>query len=93
MFYATWISPAPLAGTLRFRRDPRRRGLGIYEDVDGVKWDVNMINGEYIAARRVSERPDYYSTAGSGSNAQGVGTDRFINSLHRWKPYAVEIVE
>jgi hypothetical protein len=90
MFFATWTTPAPLAGTLRFRVDPRRRGLGIYEDVDGVRWDINMISGQYVAARKVAAHPDYY---GTGGNCGLVGSTQGVDLFHKWEPYAVEVVE
>jgi len=82
MFYATWTTPCPLAGTLRFPVDPRGRGLGIYEDVDGVRWDIRGILGPYVQARRVTETPAFYSTA---TNAESGG-------FHRWEPYEVEVI-
>lgn len=82
MFYMTWTAPAEVAGTLRLREDPRRRGLGVYEDVDGVRWDVVGIRGELVNARRVDHHPSYYSTSTFAS--QG--------GFHRWEPYEVEVV-
>ena len=68
--------------TLRFHEDPRRRGLGIYTDVDGVRWDVHAIRGEHVNARRIDHHPSYYGTA-TGDNSNG---------FHTWPPYTVEIV-
>lgn len=92
MFHATWTTPRDsFAGTLRFHVDPRRRGLGVYEDVDGVRWDIHGIIGEYVQARKVSEAPSYYGTATttmSFSSTDGQGGV----STHTWEPYKVEIV-
>ena len=83
MFHLTYTTPyeGPVE-TLRFRRDPRRGGLGVYEDADGVRWDVHAIFGRRICARRVDEHPRYYST----------GIDGTQNGHHEWLPYDVEIV-
>ena len=83
MLYLSSLTPydGPIE-TLRFKRDPRRRGLGIYEDVDGVRWDVHAIVGKRICARRVDLHPRYYST----------GMDGTQNGFHEWLPYDVEVV-
>jgi hypothetical protein len=83
MFHLSYTSPheGPVE-TLRFHVDPRRRGLGIYTDVDGVQWDVYAIMGQHINARKVSEHPRYYGTA-IGDNSNG---------SHVWPPYKVEVV-
>lgn len=83
MFYASWTSPhqGPVE-TLRFTVDPRRKGLGIYTDVDGVRWDVHAIIGEHINARRIDQHPRYYGTA-TGDNSNG---------FHQWPPYKVEVI-
>jgi hypothetical protein len=67
-----------------------RGGLGYYEDVDGVTWDVTCIIGgaytksgkPYINARPVTNSP-YYSTASDGHSC----------GMHTWKPYYFEVVE
>lgn len=82
MFHMTWFQPAEIAGTLRLRVDPRRRGLGIYEDVAGVRWDVRAIAGSTVCARRVAAHPSYY----------GTGTFDTSAGFHRWEPYEVEVV-
>jgi len=84
MFSATWTTPVEsAAGTLRFKVDPRKRGLGIYEDVDGVRWDIRGISGRYVQARRIAEAPEFYSTA----------TNASPNGFHKWEPYEVEVVD
>ena len=91
MFTMSWTEPfmGPVE-LLRFRIDPRRRGLGHYEDVDGVLWDVYAIHGEYVNARRVGSRPDYYSTASTSMRMSPTATGP--DPLHTWIPYAVEVV-
>lgn len=82
MFFATWTTPASPAGKLRFLVDPRTRGLGIYEDVEGVRWDIRGISGAYVQARRITDAPDFYSTA----------TNTGSTGFHRWEPYEIEVV-
>lgn len=84
MFHLSYTTPykGPIE-TLRFKTDPRRRGLGIYKDVEGVEWDVYAIMGQHINARKVAEHPRYYGTA-VGDNSNG---------SHEWIPYAVEVVD
>ena len=46
MFYGFWT--VPYEGeikTLILKRDPFLGGLGVYEDVEGKKWEINMLNG------------------------------------------------
>lgn len=76
--------------TLKLKRDPMCGGLGYYEDINGVTWDVTCIIGgaytesgkPYINARPVDGSP-YYSTSVSGHS----------NGFHRWKPYYFEVVK
>ena len=84
MFHLSYTTPykGPIK-TLRFKTDPRRRGLGIYKDIDGVQWDVHAIRGHHINARRVTDAPSYYGTAPWDNS----------NGSHEWIPYAVEVVE
>jgi hypothetical protein len=86
MLFASWTSPAPIEGTLQFKRDPKLYGLGTYEDVDGKRWDVRMITSDYICARQIAHHPNYYSTAAYPSSSQGDWP------IHKWKPYLVEVV-
>jgi hypothetical protein len=90
LLHMSWTSPyhGPV-GTLRLIHSPHRRGLGIYEDADGVKWDVHMIQGEHVCARRIAEHAGYYSTA-SPTRSQGTGS--LPNPIHTWLPYKVEVV-
>lgn len=71
MLSASWTSPAPIEGTLFLTRDPKFFGLGVYEDVDGKRWDVRMITSDYICAREIARHPSYYSTAAYPSSSQG----------------------
>lgn len=87
-FRASWFGEykGPI-NTLRLRRDPWKCGIGIYEDVDGIRWDVHGLftgsKGKMIWARRVDDAPSYYSTA----------TDACSGGFHRWIPYTFEVVE
>jgi len=78
--------------TLRLTHSPHRRGLGVYEDEDGVRWDVRGIRGEHVNARRIADAPGFYSTAGSVDNST-TGTGSMPNPIHEWLPYRVEVVE
>lgn len=87
MFSAWWTTPYEgKIETLRFSVDPRRRGLGRYQDVDGVEWDVHAIMGEYINARRVDQHPNYYSTSTFAVSGQD------CDIIDTWKPYRVEVI-
>jgi len=91
MFQASWTTPRDsFAGTLRFTVDPRRRGLGVYEDMDGVRWDIRGIIGKYVQARKVSEAPGYYGTATATYPSSTTGQGGV--STHTWEPYEIEIV-
>lgn len=89
MFSANWTTPCALAGTLRFTTDPRRHGLGIYKDVDGVSWDVRGIMRGYIQARKVGLHQDFYSTATTDASSP---TGNSPSMMHQWEPYNVEVI-
>lgn len=82
-----YTSPCNLQGTLRLKRDPFWFGVGIYEDEDGVKWDIAGVIGispqPFVQARRVDECVEYY----------GTGTYDTRYGHHRWLPYAVEVIQ
>jgi len=86
-FRVSWTYPCQIQGTLKLKQDPFYYGLGYYEDVEGVKWDIVGIIGiaavPYVQARRISGYPTYYGT-GIYDNCGGT---------HTWSPYTVEIVE
>lgn len=71
--------------TLKLKRDPFRYGMGYYEDINGVKWDVNAVvsldkDNRYVCARPV--QGSYY----------GTGTYDSCAGFHEWPPYRVEVV-
>ena len=76
--------------TLELTRDPFKYGLGYYDDIHGVTWDVVCLIGgnytktgkPYINARPVTNSK-YYSTATNGSSC----------GSHRWKPYYYVVSE
>lgn len=76
--------------TLKLKKDPFLNGLGHYEDVDGIVWDVACLVGSsytknnkaYVNARPVTNSP-YYNTSTYGHSF----------GFHRWKPFYVEVVE
>lgn len=86
-FHASYLSPydGPIE-TLRLNRDPFKCGLGIYKDVEGVRWDIHGMQssdaGKTVMARRIDDAPQYYSTASDGH----------CGGSHRWIPYYVEVV-
>jgi hypothetical protein len=76
--------------TLKLKQNPFYFGLGYYEDVDGVRWDIVGVFGAgaignekpFVQARPVNDRMPYYSTA-TGSHSNG---------FHQWIPFYFEIV-
>lgn len=85
--------------TLHLKRDPFMHGLGVYEDTNGVRWDVKGLRGgerRYVTARRVECHPGYYTTAtgGVGAGGQSCGdasTETGPSCIHTWNPYYVEV--
>ena len=79
----SWMSECKSQGTLNLKRDPFYHGLGYYEDMDGVTWDVHGVIGirsePYVQARRLTDSPSYYGTA----------TDDHQYGSHQWLPYSV----
>lgn len=88
----SWTQPhhGPV-GVLRLIHSPHHRGLGIYEDVEGVRWDVKAIMPGYVCARRLADHPGFYSTAGTVENSGGISATT-PNPIHQWLPYRVEVV-
>jgi len=71
--------------TLQLTKSPFYYGTGYYDDINGVRWDINGVYGgdkPYVTARLVSNIP-YYRTD-SESNQFG---------YHVWKPYYFEIIK
>jgi len=76
--------------TLKLKQNPFYYGLGHYEDINGILWDIVCIFGAgsvgnekpYVNARPVNNSMPYYSTA-SGSHSNG---------SHKWLPYYFELV-
>ena len=74
--------------TLILKKNPLYYGLGNYEDINGIVWDVMCVFGAgvcggdkpVINARPVTDIP-YYSTATYANR----------NGLHEWLPYYFEI--
>ena len=87
MYHLSYNSPCKIQGILEFKnkRNPFMSGLGYYEDVDGIVWDVEGVigcgNPPYIQARPIRERPSYYGTASWDTQ----------DGFHSWKPYLVEL--
>jgi hypothetical protein len=74
--------------TLRLTRDPFYYGLGDYEDIDGVKWNVRCVIGigerPYVNATRADNLHPYF---GSTANEQ------FGLVTQSWEPYYVVVVD
>jgi len=91
MYNFSWMTPYKgEVKTLRFFRDPRRSGLGHYEDTNGVRWHIYAIIGEHVNARPINQHPGYYGTSSLSSTA---GTTGFNNPVNTWIPYRVEVVK
>ena len=91
MFHLSYTTPYKgEIKTLRLTRDPWRHGLGHYKDVDGTVWDIHSLMGKtytghdrnYVHARTVAGRDNYYGTATNCSS----------NGFHTWLPFYVEVV-
>lgn len=93
MFSMWWTRPhkGPVR-TLRLIHSPLERGLGVYEDEDGVRWDVRAIMRDHVCARRIADAPGFYSTAAPVDNF-GANTGNMPNPIHEWLPYRVEVVQ
>ena len=84
MFNLSYTSPCEIQGTIVLTKKPWS-GLGIYTDVDGKRWDVRGIIGDYIQACPVDSLHPYYTDT-SGFNDFGL-------VQQRWLPYKWEVVE
>jgi len=91
-FSGSWTRPHKgKIETLRFKEDPRKKGLGEYVDVDGKRWDICAIRGKYVNAREVLPGcyNGYYDTLTDGYGPSGTNT---FNPVHTWVPYNIEVV-
>lgn len=79
MFNLTYSTPCPIQGHLKFKRSPAYYGIGIYEDVNGVKWDVWGVIRDTVIARPVDNSPIY-------STESNVCQEYTVT----WKPYTYE---
>jgi hypothetical protein len=83
MLNMSWTKEAEIKGHLKLKKDPFWYGLGIYEDEDGVRWDIHGVIGgknPYVQARRIGLHPNYYGTHNGASSC----------GFHTWEPYTVE---
>lgn len=69
--------------TLILKRDPFYYGLGIYEDINDIKWDIHgcigCVDRPYVWARQLDDHYIY-------------DTSKMIESYHcKWKPYHVKL--
>ena len=87
MLRLSYTSPCEIQGTLFLKRNPFMSGIGFYDDIDGVTWDVLGImknsNQTYVQARRLTDSSSYYGTASWDTQ----------NGSHTWKPYLVNIMK
>ena len=86
MYNLNWSSPCELQDILFLKRNPFMSGLGYYEDIDGITWDIHGVIGgsskiPYVQARRITDAPSYYGTASWDTQA----------GSHSWKPYIVDL--
>lgn len=80
------------AGELRLIHSPREGGPGIYEAEDGSRWNVREVFDHGVHARRVADRGELYSVAGSVDNSPGIGL-KLRSPIHEWLVYRVKVVE
>ena len=85
MYNLNWSSLCELQDILFLKRNPFMSGLGYYEDIDGITWDIHGIIGcgrpPYVQARRITDSPSYYGTASWDTQ----------DGSHSWKPYIVDL--
>jgi hypothetical protein len=63
MYRIMTMTECSCQGHLTFKRDPFYYGLGIYEDVNGVRWHIEGIFGrEFVQAVPYNDNNPYFST-------------------------------
>jgi len=82
MFNLSYTSPSQIEGTIQLRKRPS--GLGFYTDINGKRWDIHGIIGDYVQACPVDSLHPYYTDT-SGSCSYGL-------VQQTWKPYKMEII-
>lgn len=83
MFSLFYSTPSKFAGTITLTKSPS--GLGPITDVNGNRWDINGIIGDYVQACPLNELHSYFT------DTSGFGTDGMVSQT--WKPYKLEIVK
>ncbi len=78
MFNLTYTTPCEIQGHLKFKKSPMYYGVGIYEDVNGTRWDVWGVIRDIVLARPV----DGCSRYSTSINSNGYSIC--------WKPYTYE---
>jgi len=80
--------PSKIQGILKLKRDPFWYGIGWYEDINGVTWDIRAVYGSkdnsYVCACPRDSLHPYF-----GSTAPYIYTGIISQS---WLPYRVEII-
>ena len=83
MFRISYTSPCPVQGHIKFKKDPCYFGLGLYEDVEGRKWDIHAIYGKaFVCAIGYNNNLPYFST-----------TPEIRSFSIRWLPFTYEVVK
>lgn len=87
MFRLSYSRPCEIQGTLKLKKDPAYYGLGYYEDIDGVEWDVHSVrmkNGQTFVNACPVKQLHPYLTDTSG--------DIPCNYEQSWLPYRVQVI-
>ncbi len=82
MFHLSYTAPAEVKGTIRVQK--RTWSLGVITDIEGNRWDIHGIIGDYVQACPIEGLHPYYSDT-SGTSYGGV-------IEQTWNPYKIEVV-
>lgn len=77
--FISYESPCELQGHLKLKKCPAYYGIGIYEDVDGNRWDIRGIYGNDFVQARPLDGHCFYKTTGE-----------ICSYSISWKPYSYE---
>jgi len=80
MFSYVSTSPCEIQGTIKLSKP--LSGLGPVVDVNGKRWDIHGIIGDYVQAALESELHPYYNDTSTASYG-------FVSQS--WKPYRISV--
>lgn len=92
MFHMSVMSPDEIQGEIRVK-SMLNLCLGSFTDVDGRRWHIRGIIGDYVQAVPLGEVHDSYTSTATPSQGFGTTMDNGGYVSQTWRPYRIIIVD